>query len=149
MIAEILFIFLFSLILVALLVPVGRYGTCRTRVHGRRVPVKEQSGEEFIGVGLTMLFFFFLIFPLILAANAWITPYGPVYMGVSWVPIIFIGLTLALLLAAVSPRRSKVTPVKLDDSPEEEVQQGALAVFGLMFFFLLILAFSIIIAGYV
>lgn len=149
MIAEILFIFLFSLILVSLLVPVGRYGTYRTRVYGRRVPVKEQSGGAFIGVGLTMLFFFFLIFPLILAVNSWITPYGPVYMGVSWVPIIFTGLALALLLAAVSPRRPKVTPIKLDDSPEEEVQQGALAVFGLMFFFLLILAFSIIIAGYV
>ncbi|MFP4069762.1 MAG: hypothetical protein ACLFVC_06230 [Opitutales bacterium] len=144
MIAEIIFILIFTLILVILLAPVGGYGTYRTRVWGRRVPARREDDAEAIGLGMTMFFFFFLIFPLLLASNYWITPYGPTFMDVSWVPIIVTGILLALLIAAISPRRPR-PGVREITAPEEAAGAGAAALFGLMFFLLLIGAFSLVI----
>lgn len=144
MIPEIFFIFLFSLLLVFLLVPVGGYYTDRDR-HGRkRVAPEPEEGDEEIGMGITMLFFFLVLFPMLLAGSAWIVPYGPVYMGITWVPILLLGLFLALMVAAVSPRRprrrSKLTP------EEEEVPYTA-GLFGVSFFLLLVLAVALFVMG--
>lgn len=64
------------------------------------------------------LWTFFLVLLLVVwAASLWIRPIGPVYWGVSWVPLIFIGLIFALLLAAI-PTYDDETEVRL---PEEDV----------------------------
>ena len=137
MILEILFIFLFSLLLVTLLVPIGRRRTYRTRFMGRRVEVTEPGippvdKEKTVGIGLTMLFFFLLLFPLLLLGNAWITPYGPSFMGVSYVPVVVLGFLLTLLLAAVLP---KDNPVNQEN--ESNVDYGIIGFFGIYFFLFL------------
>lgn len=141
--AELLFIFLFTLLLVYLLVPVGRFTTYRTRLYGRRARVTEEEDEPHpeVGVGMTMLFFFLILFPLILAGSFWVTPFGPLVWGIAWVPIVAIGLILALLIAAVSPRGRRhvsVRPARPGEEAEEE-EEGA-ALFGVFFFLLLVVA---------
>lgn len=69
------------------------------------------------------LWTFFLVLLLVIwAANLWIRPIGPVYWGVSWVPLIFIGLIFALLLAAI-PTYDDETEGRLTEGrlPEEDV----------------------------
>ena len=153
MLPEIIFIFLFTLILVALLVPVGRYGSFRTRFRGKRVPVREeteldQPETQEVSIGMTMVFFFLILFPLILAGNYWVTPYGPTFMEISWVPVVAIGILLALLIAAVSPRRPRPTSIDATET-EEDVAAGAAALFGFSFFVLLLLSLAVIIVALV
>lgn len=45
--------------------------------------------------------FFLVLLLIIWAANIWVRPIGPVYGGVAWIPLFFIGLVFALLLAAI------------------------------------------------
>lgn len=143
--AEWLLIFLFSILLVGLLVSVGGYRPRRSR---RGLPVdpdleKETRATEDVGIGLAMLFFFLILFPLLLAGNAWLTPYGPVLMGVSWLPLVFFGLLLTLLIAAIAPREPGRRRGSKKDSGVDEVEveeRAAPTVFGTVFFILLILA---------
>jgi len=48
----------------------------------------------------------FLIVVVLFAwvGGVWLRPYGPVWLGVSWIPIVFIGFLTALLLTTASPR---------------------------------------------
>jgi hypothetical protein len=41
-------------------------------------------------------------------AAVWLRPYGPLWMGICWIPIVFVGLLAAALLTSVSPRNSPV-----------------------------------------
>jgi len=148
MILEFLFVFFFSLLLVTLLVPIGRRRTYRTRFMGRRVEVTEPGipavdKDQPVGTGLTMLFFFLLIFPLLLLGNAWITPYGPSFMGVSYVPVVVLGFLITLLLAAVLP---KDNPVNQEN--ESNVDYGIIGFFGIFFFLFLFIAIASLVARY-
>jgi len=147
MILEIVFVFIFTFILVALLVPLGRYRSYHSETYRRQIGTREEeAASEGIGIGLTMLFFFFLLFPLILAGNLWIGPYGPVFMEVSWLQILIIGLLLALLIAALSPREPRPGTADATD-PEDAVSTGVAALFGIMFYILLFAAIGVIIAA--
>lgn len=148
MLLELLFIFLFTLLLVTLLVPVGRYRTYRDRFTGRPVSVGDEPDDvdAGVGVGMAMLFFFFILFPLILAGNVWIGPRGPMFMGVSWLPIVAIGIILALLLAAILPRRPKVNPAPTPE--EEDAEETAAGLFGVFFFLLLFVLLAATVVGY-
>lgn len=148
MLFELFFIFIFTLLLVTLLVPVGGYRTYRDRFSGRPLAVADEPDDidAGVGVGVTMLFFFFIFFPLILAGSAWIGPRGHVFMGVSWGPIMAIGIILALMFAAILPRRPRAE--KNPDSTEEVAQKAALGLFSVFFFLFLIFALSVIIFAY-
>jgi hypothetical protein len=39
----------------------------------------------------------------------WLTPFGPVWWGISWLPFIFVGIVIALLLTAIM-RPDRVRP---------------------------------------
>lgn len=149
MITEIVFIFIFTLILIGLLVPVGRYRSYHSIAYRNRVAARdEEPAPEGVGIGLTMLFFFFILFPLILAGSFWIGPYGPMFMEISWVPIVVLGILLALLVAALSPReRGPVTSSATE--PEERVAAGLSALFGVAFFFLFFAAVAIIVGAFI
>ena len=41
-------------------------------------------------------------------AAVWLKPYGPLWMGISWIPIVFGGFFAAVLLTSVSPRRAPI-----------------------------------------
>lgn len=65
--------------------------------------------------------FFLVLLLVIWAASLWLRPIGPVFWGVSWVPLIFIGLIFALLLAAIpygDETEERLTDRRL---PEEDV----------------------------
>ncbi len=47
--------------------------------------------------------FFFVIFLFVWASSIWVTPYGPVYSGIAWGPILFVGILVAFLLLAATP----------------------------------------------
>jgi hypothetical protein len=149
MLPELFFILIITLLLVTLLVPFGGYGTHRDRFSGRPVSVEEEPDEvdadAGVGIGVTMVFFFFILFPLIFAGSVWVGPRGPMFMGVSWGPIVAIGFILALMLAAILPRRSKV---KRTQSQEEAARETAVGVFGVFFFLLIFVALATVVIGY-
>lgn len=153
MIIEILFIFFFTWLLVGLLVPVGRYRTHHSRSKAPQTAARDgdelsEPEAEGAGVGLTMFFFFILLFPLILAGNYWVTPYGPTFMEISWVPIVVMGILLTLLIAAISPRHPREASLPVRDN-ETPVEAGAAAIFGFSFFLLLFISLGIIVAAWV
>jgi hypothetical protein len=58
-----------------------------------------------------LIVFFLILFLATWAGGVWITPFGPLWFGISWLPFLFVGLVIALLLTAtirpnhVRPRR--------------------------------------------
>jgi hypothetical protein len=76
----------------------------------------------FIGLGIAWLFgralgtrgpwnsffwFFFVIFLFSWGGGIWITPFGPTGWGVSWLPFLFMGFFITLLLSAATPRSAR------------------------------------------
>jgi len=46
--------------------------------------------------------FFVIILLVVWAASLWIVPFGYIYWEIAWIPLFFIGLVIAFLLAALS-----------------------------------------------
>ncbi|HXL72387.1 MAG TPA: hypothetical protein VN963_02070 [bacterium] len=55
----------------------------------------------------SLLWFFIIVALFAWTGGVWLRPYGPVWYGVSWIPIIVIGLFIAILLTALSPRNPR------------------------------------------
>ena len=90
------------------------------------------------------LWFFLIIFLGAWAIGLWATPVGPPLWGVSWVPILFGALLLALLLAAIPPYDTSRAP----EAPPN--MAGAAAALGVFFWALLLgLGFVIALAFFV
>jgi len=54
------------------------------------------------------LFWFFVVVALFAwSCGVWIVPVGPQWRGTGWLPIICMGILIALLLVAASPRTSR------------------------------------------
>jgi hypothetical protein len=51
-------------------------------------------------------FFFLMLFLITLAGGLWIRPFGPMFQGVFWLPIMVIGIIAGLFLFQSAPRRS-------------------------------------------
>ena len=56
-----------------------------------------------------LILFFLILFLATWAGGMWITPFGPVWQGIVWLPFIFVGLLLALLLTSTI-RPDRVRP---------------------------------------
>lgn len=103
--------------------------------------------------------FFLVLLLIIWAASLWVRPIGPVYWGVAWVPLFFVGLVFALLLAAIptsdtgeETRRGEMIDEEMPvDRAEvrrrEDLNRTAATVSGLFWVFMIILLLVIII-GY-
>lgn len=76
----------------------------------------------FTGLGIASLFgfalgtrgpwnsffwFFFVIFLFSWGGGVWLTPFGPTGWGVSWLPFLFTGFLITLLLLAATPRSAR------------------------------------------
>ncbi len=76
----------------------------------------------FIGLGIAWLFglalgtrgpwnsfiwFFLVIFLFSWGGGVWLTPFGPTGWGVSWLPFLFVGFFVTLLLLAATPRSAR------------------------------------------
>jgi hypothetical protein len=90
-----------------------------------------------------------------LAAEAWVTPFGPTYFDVVWGPTIFVIFLFALLLAAATPSRREKEIMKNEETEmtaaeSREVLQenrAAAAVVGLFFWVFIIFLFIAAIAA--
>lgn len=95
-----------------------------------------------------LLLFFAIIFLATWAGGLWIIPAGPLLAGIAWVPLVFIGILFALLLAALIPPswspREYYSDVRTESS-------STTAMWGLSLFFwllLLVLVVSVVL-GYI
>jgi len=52
----------------------------------------------------SLLWFFLVVSLFAWAGGVWLVPFGPMWGGIGWLPIIFMGILAALLLTAASPR---------------------------------------------
>jgi hypothetical protein len=89
-----------------------------------------------------LLLFFFVLFLGGLAGHYWIIPFGPVWWGVSWMPLLFIMLLFLFLLSASSPYDS------YRSKANKSVEASASAAVGLFVWMLLILLFVAVIIGF-
>ena len=55
----------------------------------------------------SFIWFFALIFLFSWGGGIWIAPFGPMGWGVAWLPFLVMGLFMALLLSAATPRSSR------------------------------------------
>jgi hypothetical protein len=99
-----------------------------------------------------LVFFFLLLFLAIWAGGRWLRPAGPPVYGVSWLGFLFVGILVALILAAaVPPRRPPVRPAEpAAETPSGEVgPAGAAAVtLGVFFYVALLALLVVLILGY-
>lgn len=52
----------------------------------------------------SLLWFFLVVSLFAWAGGVWLVPFGPIFWGIGWLPIVFIGFLVSLLLTAASPR---------------------------------------------
>ena len=62
-----------------------------------------------------LLWFFLVVSLFAWAGGVWLVPFGPIFWGIGWLPIIFMGILVSMLLIAVSPR----TPRNRKNAQEE------------------------------
>jgi hypothetical protein len=87
-----------------------------------------------------LLLFFFILFLAGIATPFWIVPFGPIYWGISWLPLFFMILIFALLFSA---RPSYQNPKKESDTADE----AAAFSIGIFFWILLCLLIGAILWG--
>lgn len=105
--------------------------------------------------------FFLVLLLIIWAASLWVRPIGPVYWGVAWIPLFFVGLLFALLLAAIptsdtrdiiredeiaeAERERQVNPTEAER--RRDINRTAATVSG-TFWILMVILLLVIIIGY-
>lgn len=94
--------------------------------------------------------FFVIILLVVWAASLWIVPFGYIYWEIAWIPLFFIGLVIAFLLAALSstPPRFRRSEKGSDVVNAEKEPERTYAAIGLMFWLFVGLMLVAIIAGY-
>lgn len=92
---------------------------------------------------------FIIIFLASWAANLWISPIGPQVAGVSFVPLIIVGLIIAVILAAVSRPVTRNKSPKIEAEQQEPPKEAVNAVtVGVFYWVLLVILIFTIIGGY-
>lgn len=95
--------------------------------------------------------FFLILLMAVWAAAFWVAPVGPAYWGISWIPLFFIALIFALLIAALGSERydeTVVTDTEADVTEQPRTDQEAATGISIMFWILIILLLLAIVAGY-
>jgi hypothetical protein len=89
--------------------------------------------------------FLLVIFLAAWAGGLWITPFGPMWGTVSWLPFLITGLLVALILAAASPPRQPRTPRQA--IAQERAEEAAFLALNVFFWVLVVgLGVAIILA---
>jgi len=90
--------------------------------------------------------FFIILFFGIWAADAWITPVGPYWGEVYWIPPLASGLLIALILAAATPSPKTRAELEASEKLSDNEETAAVAI-GSFFWIVLVMLFAAIIAG--
>lgn len=94
-----------------------------------------------------VLWYFVLLFLATWAGGVWVTRFGPVLWGVSWVSFLAVGLFFALLLSALvppaPPPRSRAEAVR-----RERTERSVFEVFNFLFWLLVLFLIVAIVAWY-
>ena len=93
--------------------------------------------------------FFLLIFLFTLVGGLWVHPFGPVNLGVYWLPMVIVGLVGAVFLFYRAPRRpphNRKETIEMLERMEKrkELEKITYLTMDLLFWVLLILLFSAI-----
>jgi hypothetical protein len=97
---------------------------------------------------------FFVILLLVIWASAlWITPIGPQFAGVAWIPLLFIGLMVAFLFAAMPTSRQNKRKTKANiarDNADEPTtrETGATSAISILFWIFVCFLLLAIFVGY-
>jgi len=99
-------------------------------------------------MGTGLLLFFLVLFLASWAGGIWLTPFGPLIFGVSWLSFLFIGLFVALILTALIP---PTRPPRTLDEARVQTEMGVEAAFVIdIFFWVLVVGLLIaIVVAYV
>lgn len=98
------------------------------------------------GYWSSMLFLFIILFLGSWAGGVWISPFGPVAWGIFWLPFLFVGLLIALLLVVLMPYRRPRTAEEAQE--QAELAAGAPGVISVAFWILMVALLLAIIAHY-
>ena len=83
----------------------------------------------------SLLWFFLVVSLFAWAGGVWLVPFGPMFWGIGWLPIIIMGFLVSLILTAASPR----TPRWRKASQEEATSEaGTRAVVDIIFWVVII-----------
>ena len=83
----------------------------------------------------SLLWFFLVVSLFAWAGGVWLVPFGPMFWGIGWLPIIIMGFLVSLILTAASPR----TPRWRKASKEEVTSEaGTRAVVDVIFWVVII-----------
>jgi hypothetical protein len=66
----------------------------------------------------TLVILFGILFLTTWAGGVWLHPVGPAIWGTAWMPFVAVGFVVALLVAAISPRRRPQTAVQAEEAAE-------------------------------
>ncbi|WP_128396984.1 hypothetical protein [Botryobacter ruber] len=98
--------------------------------------------------------FFLVLFLGVYLAHIWVRPIGPVYWGVAFLPLLFVGLLIALLLAAAAPSRRKNKDTSRNHPPagpaavrDEVPFRDDQVMLGIFFWTALFLLIALLVAG--
>src|SRR5690554_2828976 len=89
--------------------------------------------------------FFIIILLAVIAADIWVSPIGPHFEDIYWVPPVAAGLLIALLLAATTP--SPMARSERDADKNANKEQAAAVALNTFFWFLVIMLVILILAG--
>lgn len=94
----------------------------------------------------SVIFMFLILFPILWVADLWLQPAGPVVLDVYWVPLLVVGLIVALILAALVPPQPRRRVAETGEPPEAEF--ATYTAFGMFFWILMLLLVLTIFLGY-
>ena len=92
------------------------------------------------GAYAPLLIFFFILFMAGIASQYWIPPFGPVWYGVSWIPMLFIILIFTLLFAAPSPYERRSITKTNDEKQAASTASAAISIYVWLIFIILFIA---------
>ncbi len=91
---------------------------------------------------------FLILFLFTWMGGVWVGPYGPELMGVTWVPFLFFGLVMALIIAAAAPPRDRERAANPERSDDYEFRDEGMGLAVGAFFWLAIVGMVVALGVY-
>src|SRR5438045_665318 len=88
-----------------------------------------------------LVIFFFVLFLAGVASQYWVTPFGPVWYGIAWMPTLFIILIFTLLFAAPSPyERNNISKASNEEKHISSAAEASISIYIWLLFTILLVA---------